>query len=298
MNQSSISPEVDLKSIFLEVQLQFKKAELLRRFSCEGLCSKCKLYPPMHVYDSRSREVTICTTVEELETTVSAAQAEGTLRSLCYDCTQTAPVVHVDRIPMKTLHNMLWVDDYKCTVKTCQFERCSRPSATCVAGKEYLFDIVHLHSSRCRCAVCCANPSLRKKAPIQEMIGSTTKWTSHDLHAALNPLTVSMMHRDCRLKRLEERRQSWATKAQIDKARREAEPRRLALEFLLKMQAAENAPMPALETASGVRAEPYFTEEEWNAVEEKNEVMSFAEQPPVVSVGKKMRRRFPDDPDE
>lgn len=282
MEQFAVVPEVDQKAIFLEVQLEFKKAELLRRFSCEGLCSKCRLYPAINVYDSRSRAITIfCRTVEELETTVSVADAEGALHSLCYDCAQRKPVVHVNQISMKTLKNMLWVDDYKRTTKTCQFEKCSRPGATCVEGKEYLFDIVHLHSKRCRCAVCSAEPSLRKKASIQEMVSSTTKWTTQDLRAVLNPRTVSMMHSDCLLKMLAGRRQSWATKAEIDKARHEAEPRRLALEFLLEVHArtpvaaAADVEMPPLETASGIPVEPapYFTEEEWDAVIEHEPVL-------------------------
>jgi len=138
------------------------------------------------------------------------------MQGLCREC--HALKTAADHPPLKPTEARVWVNALKRQLASCAYPTCPMPEDKCTAGRETLFHFDHLHPQACRCAVCTADPSLRKVASVSSLV--THRRPLEEVQRECQPTKVRLLHGSCHLRHTAEQYCSgmWASALKSDES--------------------------------------------------------------------------------
>jgi hypothetical protein len=182
----------------------------------DGLCRGCHRSKPNDIDHMREKEIWIdglprkkeclsqCISYTELrgevERNTDQETGEVYLQSLCVPCHITKTHGGKNLPSGLTGQRRAFVNAHKRALAVCAYPECDHPEDVCTAGIEAAFHMDHLHPPRCTCAICAADPSLRKVACVSAMVYRAKQWSQEALVAEISPAKTRMIHAGCHIK--------------------------------------------------------------------------------------------------
>ena len=139
------------------------------------------------------------------------------VRTLCAECHHSIIWLGGGEVTGDTAAKKEFVTKFKCSNGgKCMYEQCIQPDyIECTPTNVSSFDLDHLHPAACTCAVCSADPTLRKAECVSRMV--SWKWGLPDVERECREGVVRLVHRECHLLTTAEqwRAKMWAKRAEV-----------------------------------------------------------------------------------
>ena len=142
-----------------------------------------------------------CQTVGQIKKELALNTKDGVIyvQAICKECHDAITWPGEVEVNSTIAAKKEFVTKLKCSNGgKCMYEHCTQPDYICTPANARSFPLDHLHPAACKCAVCTADPTLRKRACVGTMVYGGG-WSLHDVERECREGVVRVVHYECHL---------------------------------------------------------------------------------------------------